>query len=483
MLPSSQVPRVRRRICGKKRTHEPSTADTHVVCNGKQRFERAYPLSLQPSGAQARSDDVDEGVLDKTLALLRGRVDRGEVPGMINYIFKAGSVLRLDSYGFADLERKIPMRPDTIVPLYSMSKCVISIAVMVLIERRQLSLDAPLKDFIPAFANVVIARKRAKPALCHNPITILHLLTHTSGIGYGPMLNWEADAAELPYMPLVRRCKLGRTNPSHPRALSSLALWCDELAKIPLRFQPGTDWLYGYNHDILGRVIEVASGQTLGEFLKEHIFEPLAMPDTQFAVPKDKRARLGGFYFHDEENNSLIRIDDGDVVSPWVEGSTAQILAGGGSVDSEFGGLLSTVLDFSRLCRMLLGNGILDGVRLLTPGSVQLLTTNQLPRATGKLNVWCQSKPGVGFGLMGGSVSVAHPELGSDLCPGEYGWGGMAGSAWTADPAEDFLLISFTLVAFDLSTEEQLRAGLRHALKLGREASAHKRSRTRKNTH
>jgi len=160
----------------------------------------------------------------------------------------------------------------------------------------------------------------------------------------------------------------------------------------------------------------------------------------------------------------LKRIDANSIgANEWMAGNASPILSGGGSVDAMTGGLVSTATDYARFCLMLLRNGELDGVRLLQPETVSLLTTNQLPRATGRDDVWCYGSPGTGFSLLG-SVSVEHPELDSALRPKEYGWGGMAGTAWTNDPTENFFLLSFSLVAFDLTTEEELRAGVRAAI-------------------
>jgi len=169
----------------------------------------------------------------------------------------------------------------------------------------------------------------------------------------------------------------------------------------------------------------------------------------------------------DEEDNTVYeirRLDQSSAdVNEWTEGNVSPILSGGGSVDAMTGGLVSTAADYSRLCLMLLRKGELDGVRILRRDTIEMLTTNQLPRATGRDDVWAFGTPGVGFGLLG-SVSVDHPELDSALRAAEYGWGGMAGTAWTNDPNEDFFLLSFSLTAFDLTTEEELRAGVRAAI-------------------
>lgn len=274
--------------------------------------------------------------------------------------------------------------------------------------------------------------------------------------------------------------------------------------------------------------MEVVAGQRLDAFMQKRIFGPLRMVDTGFEVPLEKWDRLAAMYRRfeveiksgeeakveeakaeeakpeearpdeakpeeakpDVESKGaeeakpepsaegeqaeqeekvvyeLKRLDSpGAEKNEWMAGNASPILSGGGSVDAMTGGLVSTAADYARFCCMLLRKGELDGVRVLSPAMVEMLSSNQLPRATGGRDgeCWAFGTAGVGFGLLG-SVTVAHPDLDEALRPNEYGWGGMAGTAWTNDPAEDFFLLSFSLVAFDLSTEEELRAGVRAAI-------------------
>lgn len=434
---------------------------------------------------------LDKEVLRKTDEALHARVDRGELPGLISLVVRNGELAHLDCYGYSDLERKLPMRPDSIVRLYSMSKNIVSVAVATCMEEGLLALHDPVAKFIPGFAKPLVRRGEEEAVAAERPITLLHLLTHTSGIGYGPMLGEEADGDEEGrYMSLIVRAGLGRTNPADPSAITTLEHWCNEIATIPLIRQPGTDWVYSYSHDVIGRVLEVVCGQPLDVVLQKRIFEPLCMVDTGFEVPTEKWERVAGMYRRHEVEPScddamivgsdlatedkqtfnrpvkyiLERIDSAELDRhEWLIGNTSPILAGGGSVDAMTGGLVSTAADYSRFLLMLLRRGELDGVQLLQRGTVELLTTNLLPRATGRDDVWALSTTGLGFGIVG-SVSVAHEDLDPALRPTEYGWGGMVGTAWTNDPTENFSLLSFSLVAFDLTTEEDLRAGVREAI-------------------
>eukprot|EP00931_Biecheleriopsis_adriatica_P008267 TRINITY_DN109481_c0_g1_i1.p1 TRINITY_DN109481_c0_g1~~TRINITY_DN109481_c0_g1_i1.p1 ORF type:complete len:688 (-),score=160.89 TRINITY_DN109481_c0_g1_i1:32-2047(-) len=442
---------------------------------------------------------IDTKVMRETDAELHKKVDEGEAPGVISVVFRRGALAHFDCYGYADLERKVPLRGDTIVKLYSMTKCIISVAAAMCMEDGLIKLDDPVSKYIPAFANLQVKMDGGDLVPAERPVTVLHLLTHTAGLGYGPMLGDDPDGeTEERFVPLIGRAGMARSSPQDPNAVTTLEQWCQELAKIPLQNQPGTEWFYSYSHDVAGRVIEVATGQSLDTFLQMRVLGPLGMSDTGFEISHDKWHRTAGMYRRNEVPSpkaaeaeaaaaadagaqettdtvqgeekepetvyELNRIDSAKAESnEWLAGNASPILSGGGSVDAMTGGLVSTAADYSRFCLMLLRKGELDGVRLLKPETVELLCANHLPRATGKDDVWAFGTPGVGFSLLG-SVSVEHPELDEALRPGEYGWGGMAGTAWTNDPKEDFFLLSFSLTAFDLTTEEVLRAGVRSAI-------------------
>jgi len=278
--------------------------------------------------------------------------------------------------------------------------------------------------------------------------------------------------AEERYMDLINRAALGRTAPNDPRAVTSIEQWCDEFSKIPLQVQPGTEWVYGYGHDVAGRVIEVVTGQRLDTFVQKRVLGPLDMVDTSFEVSRKKYDHLSAMYRRYEEgvdvtadsqesnpaelavststNDTdapnttsantedmemkghedalpkqpvyiLSRLDNNHInENEWMAGNASPILAGGGSVDAMTGGLCSTASDFSRFCLCLLRRGELDGQRILKSETVdELLAKNLLPRATNNEGVWCFGTPGVGFSLVG-AVSVDHPDLDTALRAGEY---------------------------------------------------------------
>lgn len=414
------------------------------------------PLAMpQPSKA-----GLDQSILRRTDDLLHARVDAGDLPGVISYVYRNGEAAHIDTYGFADVDKRLPMRMDSIVRIYSMTKCVVSVAVAICQEEGFLNFDDPVDKFIPAFADVKVLGEDGKMLPVARPVTLLHLLTHTSGLGYGPMGTCGgASGLEQRYVHLVDAVTRGVACPVGSLAITSLAHWCNELAKIPLTFQPGTAWQYSYSHDVLGHVVEVATNESLEMFLKRRIFDPLGMPDTGFAVPSEKSDRMAAVYRR--VAGVLQRVDDPD---EWT-GSKAGIASGGGGMLGEgyAGGLVSTCADYSRFCRMLLNNGALDGVEILKLPTARQLVKNLLPRATGRDDIWCYDTPGIGFGMIG-CVTVTHPELDPTLRPGQYGIYGTAGTAWTNDPAQDMLVMSVSLVFGDLTTEQELRAGVQASI-------------------
>jgi len=199
---------------------------------------------------------------------------------------KDGRLVHLDAYGAADLCDGAPLGADSLFRLYSQTKPVMVVGFMMLLERGAVRLEDPVSMYIPAFARVVVGERRRQPC---RPVTLHDLLAHTSGVGFGPGFGYEAENDyERTYVDLVKRVDTGGIN--------SLAQWCKEIAKLPLRFQPGRDWGYGYSSDILGRVVEVASGRPLDSFLQEEVIGPLGMHDTRFAVPAEKASRLAALY-------------------------------------------------------------------------------------------------------------------------------------------------------------------------------------------
>ncbi len=326
------------------------------------------------------------------------------------------------------------MEEDTLWRIYSMTKPITSVAAMMLYEEGSLGLNDPVSAFIPSFANVRVytggshVRPVTVPAI--EPVRVWHLLTHTAGLSYGFHYVHPVDAMY----------RAAGFEWSYPKSVD-LAQACDISAGLPLLFQPGAEWNYSVATDVLGRVVEVVSGQTLAEFFTSRILGPLGMTDTTFSVPESEAWRLAALYTRSPAGG-LARLDDlgAAVLQPRV------MLSGGG-------GLVSTAADYHRFTQMLLHRadspaGELDGVRLLSPRTVDYMARNHLP---GGLDLETFGRPlyaespfrGIGFGL--GLATVIDPVPGKVICSaGELSWGGAASTAFWIDPQEELTVSFFT---------------------------------------
>jgi CubicO group peptidase (beta-lactamase class C family) len=362
-----------------------------------------------------RSTPEDVGLssagLDRAIGYVTGCVERGEIAGVVMVVSRHDQVVQLACVGQRDSDAGRPMEPDTIFRIASMTKPITSVGALMLVEAGRLRLDDPVSRYIPEFADVEVFDRvedgRVVLAPLARPITIHHLFTHTSGI--------DSDAPD----PALEAAfdNLGDTR----YALTELMR---RLAAHPLAHQPGEDWSYGWSHTVLGRVIEVAANQPLDEYLASAIFAPLGMVDTGFWVPPDKAERLAAV--HTSEPGALQRVDD-EGTREIVE--RFPLLSGGG-------GLASTALDYLRFTRMLLRRGELDGVRLLWPDTVALMTRNQLAPALCPIVIWGYVSEGEGYGL-GVGVSVQPPAPRMPGSAGTYGWAGSWGTRFWIDPATD----------------------------------------------
>jgi CubicO group peptidase (beta-lactamase class C family) len=357
-------------------------------------------------------------------------LDDGRLPGWLILVSRAGQIVHLGAYGYRDLESRAPVEWDTLFRIYSMTKPVTAVAAMMLYEEGAFELKDPVSRFIPAFADMRVYRSGSalKPVTepAREPIKIWHLLTHTAGLTYGFHHANPVDA-------LYRAAGFEWG----PPAGMDLAACCDAWASLPLLFQPGTEWNYSVATDVLGRVIEVISGQSLDRFFAERIFQPLGMSDTRFWVAEEDAGRLAAFYSPQPGTLRAVRNDAMDRVA-----RQRPICCLGGD------GLVSTVADYHRFTQMLRRGGELDGVRLLSNRTLRYMTRNHLP---GGVDLEIFGRPlfaettfdGVGFGL-GFSVvvdPVANKVLSS---PGEFAWGGAASTAFWVDPAEDITALLFT---------------------------------------
>ncbi len=378
---------------------------------------------------EARAAGFDPDRLARIDRRFRPYVDDGRLPGWLVLVSRGGRVAHASTYGWRDLEARLPVETDTLFRIYSMTKPITSVAAMMLYEEGAFELSDPVSRFIPSFGDmrVYAAGPAAKPLTvpAAQPVRIRHLLTHTSGLTYGFHRVHVVDE-------LYREAGFEWGTP--PGA--DLAECCDIWASKPLLFQPGAEWNYSVATDVLGRIVEVASGQPLDRFFAERIFAPLGMTDTRFFVEGDDVHRLAALY---------ARGVDGRAVRADLLGAAVlarpDMLSGGG-------GLVSSAADYHRFARMLAGEGQVDGVRLLGRRTVRYMTTNHLPGhadldSFGRSFIAEASFAGIGFGL--GFAVVADPVASGTLCsPGEISWGGAASTAFWVDPAEDIIVVLLT---------------------------------------
>jgi len=374
----------------------------------------------------------DVGLCSRRLARIepwmRGYVDSGRLPNAMTVVTRQCEVVYASCYGAADVESATPITQDSIYRIYSMTKPITSVAVMMLYEEGHFQLDDPVSRYLPELDHLRVfsARDcngvRTTPVL--EPITIKHLLTHTAGFTYS-----FGEPAPVAQLYRSERLDFG------PRA-GSLAEVVARLAEVPLVHQPGERWHYGVATDVLGYLVECVSGQRFDEFLRSRILQPLAMFDTSFELADDNVHRMTSLYTTDDVTGGLRKVDDARD-SRYHAGVTT--FSGGG-------GLLSTAYDYHRFTQMLLNQGVLDDVRLLGRKTVQFMTCNHLPgdlAQMGQPSFNETSFDGIGFGL-GFAVTLDPAHAGVVGSAGEYAWGGMASTAFWVDPLEEMTVMFFT---------------------------------------
>jgi CubicO group peptidase (beta-lactamase class C family) len=360
--------------------------------------------------------------------LKRCYVDPGKIAGALTLVCHRGEIAHLAPLGLMDRERGVPMAEDTIFRIYSMTKPITSVALMMLYEHGHFQLDDPVHRWIPAWRNLRVYVGGNHPRFvtepCQRPMTVRDLLTHTSGLTYGFMESTNVDRA-------YRKFDIGSLAKTFP---GDLAEMMQALAGLPLEFSPGTAWNYSVSTDVVGHLVELISGERLDEYLRRHVFEPLEMVDTGFHVPEEKLGRFAACYMRGP-GKQLLLMDDPHK-SAYLR--PPRFLGGGG-------GLVSTAADYLRFCSMLLAGGELGGVRLLGRKTIELMTRNHLPGGQDltQASVGMFSEKtmrGTGFGL-GFSVTLDPVAAGVAGSAGEYAWGGAASTIFWIDPAEELIVI------------------------------------------
>jgi CubicO group peptidase (beta-lactamase class C family) len=368
-----------------------------------------------------RAARLDPAMLAAIRPGLQAFVDRGELAGVVTLTSVGGEIVQSEALGWADLETRAPMRPDSLFRIASMTKPITSVAALMLMEEGRIGLDDPISRWIPELADLRVLKDPAGPLdetePARRPITVEDLLTHRSGIAYAPFSEG----------PLKEAYEQALGDPGMNRM--SVDAWLAALGSLPLAHQPGERFHYGHSSDVLGFLIGRVEGRPFRRVLRERIFAPLGMPDTDFWLPHDQRGRLATLYRHDEAAGRLAAVE-----TPMYD-APPEYTPGGG-------GLISTAGDYHRFARMLLGEGALDGVRLLQPGTVRLMRTNRLTEAQRQypfagMPLWRKS----GFGL---GLSIAEDLVDNPYAVGAEGsltWPGIFGTWWQADPVNDLVMI------------------------------------------
>jgi CubicO group peptidase (beta-lactamase class C family) len=362
--------------------------------------------------------------LENLHALIQGEIDQKQLSGAVTILARHGKIVEYRTYGQRDIATAAPMTKDTIFRIYSMSKPVTAVAMMTLYEEGKWLPTDPISKFVPEFAHLKVftgVDSAGKPILVdpdHAP-TMGELMTHSAGFSYGSG-HTVVDA-------MYHDQKVMQS--------ANLQEMIDKLATIPLNYQPGKGWTYSASMDIQGYIVEKLSGQTLPDYMRDHIFAPLAMKDSGFFVPADKRARFATNYRDDPQGNYVPTATGG---GPPADYTTQPTMPSGG------GGLVSTAEDYYRLAQMLANGGELDGKRILSPATVQLMTSNHLPAnlTTGEFGIGQHiMRPGFGYGF---NCAVVFDPAAAALPDGKgtFFWDGAAGTWFWVDPTNDIVFVA-----------------------------------------
>ena len=364
--------------------------------------------------------------LENIRKVLGAKVDEGVIPGYVALVARHGKVVYFDAYGMQDPTTKKPMSKDSIFRIYSMTKPIVSVAAMVLVEEGKMKLSDPVSMYLPELKDLTVidnaadakesSQVKTRPA--KNPIRVLDLLIHTSGFSYAFFKTFPGGGAvEQMYLDN----KVGEFDVTNEEFVKLLS-------KMPLKYEPGTTWWYSHSTDVLGRLIEVVSGMTLGEFVEKRVAEPLGMDDTAFTVAPDKVSRFVE-PFPDDKKGLILQYTDPTKKTKFEAGGH---------------GLTATVMDYARFAHMLLNKGSLDGPRVLGKKTVELMTMDHVGTVFDRGPAYLPGQSH-GFGLLG-AVRTEGPRAPAGLNPmdgsvGEYYWAGYAGTFFWVDPKEELVAV------------------------------------------
>ena len=360
---------------------------------------------------------MDSARLDRVTQAMQGFVDDGLLAGVVTIAARDNKIVHFESVGYRDKEAQSAMTNDAIFRIYSMTKPITGVAMMILYEEGKFKLSDPVEKYIPEFADLQVAAGEdedgniiTEPA--NHKMTIRELMSHSGGLSYGLFSQSKVDDLY--------------NDANVLDADSTLQDMIDKLGKIPLRHQPGSMWHYSVSVDVQGYLVEKLSGQKFGDFLEERIFEPLGMTDTDFYVPAEKVSRFAQVYGY---------TPDGVLTAQEGFGGANNYLEDQ-AFESGGGGLVSTAMDYMRFSQMVLNGGELDGVRILAPLTVDLMSRNQLPKGVAGI---APGNPATTFGL--DFAIVEDPTEVESYSKGEFYWGGAAGTWFWIDPVEDLVFV------------------------------------------
>lgn len=372
----------------------------------------AEPPAAPPQAEALTAQGFSPERLKRLDAAIDEQIAAKQLAGGVMAVLRDGQPVVFKAYGQQDIEAGTPMRTDAIFRIASMTKALTTVAVMMLYEEGRFLLKDPVSRYLPAFAKVQVALPGGGTEKPRRPVTIHDLLTHTAGMSYGPGPAQAAYTAA------------GMTDWYLVGNNETLAAWTDRMAALPLQGQPGEQFMYGYATDVLGRLVEVVSGQPLDRFIEQRITGPLRMPDTSFFLPPEKVGRLANVYGLE---GGQLKLMETAARSDFVNGPR-KLLSGGA-------GMLSTAGDYTRFLQMLLNRGELDGVRLLAPHTVALMTADHLGGKSGG------DADGFGLGFWVNVKRGGFKELGSE---GAFGWGSAYFPQYTVDPKERLVILFMT---------------------------------------
>mgnify|MGYP003662673477 FL=1 len=367
--------------------------------------------------ARPESVGMSSERLERIRPIMQNYIDQGQLAGITTMITRRGKIVHQETVGVLNLNTGEALEADSLFRIYSMTKPIVSVALMQLYEQGKFQLDDPVAKYLPAFKDVEVLEDGVRVKAKHAP-TIREVMSHTAGFTYGIFGNSEVD--KLYRAALYQPKRMGM-------AVSNLEEMVDKMGSLPLLYQPGERWVYSLSADVVGRLIEVLSGQPLDVYLREQLFSPLVMNDTFFEVPKEKLNRFGTNHMRNEQGELIV-----------MDTPETSRFAGPVTFFSGGGGLVSSTMDYMRFAQMLLNGGELDGKRILSPRTIELMTVNQLEAG---VTSGFGERPGVagtvGFGL-GFGVATEKPKTVSGS-KGEYTWGGAAGTIFWVDPKEELV--------------------------------------------